>query len=161
LAAAVAADIERALQGGGGIPARVLFLLNVSDGAPMAAGTDTAAQAMIEAAGATNALSGFSGYRPLSLEAALRANPDVILVMEQTLDRLGGVEELLTIPALRLTLAGRCRCVVAMEGTLLLGFGPRTAQAISLLRDALGKSREHGGAQVVSTAVHVPGWSTP
>lgn len=152
LAATVAAEIDAVLADTlPGEPVRVLFLLSVRDGAPMASGSDTAAAAMIEAVGARNALSGFSGYRPLSMEAALRADPDVILVMEQTLERLGGVDALVGMPALRLTPAGRCRCVVAMEGTLLLTFGPRTALAITLLRDALRASQEAGGARIVST----------
>ncbi|TVS13856.1 MAG: hemin ABC transporter substrate-binding protein [Gammaproteobacteria bacterium] len=151
LAAAVAAEIDAVL---GSIaqdePIRVLFLLSVRDGAPMASGSDTAAAAMIEAAGAQNALTAFSGYRPLSMEAALRARPDVILVMEQTLERIGGVDALVGMPALRLTPAGRCHCVVAMEGTLLLTFGPRTALAITWLRDALQSSRKTGSVQLVS-----------
>ncbi len=152
LAAAVASEIDAVLADAlPGEPPRVLFLLSVRGGAPMASGRDTAAAAMIEAVGARNALSGFSGYRPLSMEAALRAEPDVILVMEQTLERVGGVDVLVGMPALRHTPAGRCRCVVAMEGTLLLSFGPRTALAITRLRDALRASGEAGGAQIVST----------
>lgn len=154
MAARIAEEIETALQRSGDVPARVLFMINVTDGAPMAAGSDTAAEAMIEAAGASNALSGFSGFRPLSMEAALRASPDVILIMEQTLERIGGIETLMAIPALRMTPAGRCRCVVSMEGTLLLSFGPRTAAAITALREALSESLDRGGVKVVPTAMN-------
>lgn len=162
LALAVADEIDAVLDDGASAdPPTVLFLLSVRDGAPMAAGRDTAAAAMIEAAGARNAMAGFSGYRPLSMEAAMRAEPDVILVMEQTLERLGGVDALVGMPALRLTPAGRCRCVVAMEGTLLLTFGPRTALAITLLRDALRESPQVAGARIVSAETYVDSPAAP
>jgi len=150
LAQRIAAELDTALHGDGGAASRVLFLLNVRDGAPMASGSATSAAAMIEAAGAVNAVSGFSGYRPLSMEAALRAAPDVILIMEQTLTQIGGVDALLDMPALRFTPAGRCRCVVAMEGTLMLSLGPRTASAITLLRRALREVRSRDGAVILA-----------
>lgn len=146
LARSIAAEIGAVLESRAETRLRVLFLLNVSDGAPMGSGGDTAAAAMIEAAGAENAVTGFSGYRPLSMEAALRAEPDVILLMEQTLTRIGGVDALLNLPALRLTPAARCRCVVAMEGTLLLSLGPRTADAIKRLHNELDDLRKRVGA---------------
>ena len=113
---------------------RVLFLLTVgSGGAPLAAGLNTSAAGIIELAGGINVVDAFEGYRPLSPEAAVAAAPEVILMTEQSLSALGGGEGLRGIPEIALTPAGQQGRVVAMDGLLLLGFGPRTAVAITQL----------------------------
>ena len=122
-----------------GLPGRprVLFLLSIGRGAPLAAGRDTAAAAIIGLAGGVNAVDAFDGYKPLSPEAAVAAAPEILLVSERSLRLLGGRDGVLDIPEIRLTPAGRARRVVAMDGLLLLGFGPRTGEAIRLLAGAL------------------------
>ena len=113
---------------------RVLFLLSIGrGGAPLAAGRKTAAAAIIELAGGVNAVDAFEGYKPLSPEAAIAAAPDVILVNNRSLRLLGGREGLLGIPEIKLTPAGQNRRIVAMDGLLLLGFGPRISVAIAQL----------------------------
>ncbi len=116
---------------------RVLFILSVKDGAPLAGGQDTSAEAMIEAAGGMNAALGFEGYKTMSSEAVLAAQPDVILMMEEHAERLGGSDKLLGRPDIAQTPAGKTGALIAMEGMLLLGFGPRTPEAIAELARAL------------------------
>lgn len=115
----------------------VLFLLSIGRGAPLAAGRDTSAAGIVALAGGINAVNGFDRYKPLSREAAAGAAPDVLLVTERTLDLLGGADALLARPEVSLTPAGRDGRLVVMDGLLLLGFGPRTPQAIRLLAAAL------------------------
>jgi iron complex transport system substrate-binding protein len=110
---------------------RVLFVM-AHGGAPMVGGRDTAADAMLELAGAVNAASGITGYKPLTAEAALAAAPDVILVTDQALET-GGIDALLQRPGLALTPAGRAKRVATMDAVLLLGFGPRLPQAVDEL----------------------------
>ncbi len=116
----------------------VLFLLSVGNGgAPLAGGAETSAAGIVELAGGRNAVSAFTGYKPLSPEAAVAAAPDVVLVTERTLELLGGPEAVLARPEVALTPAGRRRRLIAMDGLLLLGFGPRTPQAARQLAAAL------------------------
>ena len=117
---------------------RVLFLLSIGrGGALLAAGRKTAAAAIIELAGGVNAVDAFEGYKPLSPEAAVAAAPDVILVTNRSLRLLGGRAGLLGIPEIALTPAGQGRRIIAMDGLLLLGFGPRTGIAIEQLAKRL------------------------
>lgn len=120
---------------------RVLFLLSVGRGAPLAAGRSTSAQAVIELAGGVNAISEFEGYKPISPEAFATAAPDHVLVTERTLERMGGESGVLAIPGLAITPAGQARRLIAMDGLLLLGFGPRTPQAIEQLAGYLHPER--------------------
>lgn len=92
---------------------------------------------MIELAGGSNALTGFSGYRPVSSEALTQARPEVLLVPEHALGAMGGAEGILSQPGIELTCAGHQRRLVVMDGLYLLGFGPRLGEAVTDLAQAL------------------------
>lgn len=117
---------------------RILFLLSIGNGgAPLAAGRETSAAGIIELAGGVNAVNAFEGYKALSPEALVEAAPDVLLVTRRSLGLLGGADSLLQVPEISQTPAGRNGRIVAMDGLLLLGFGPRTPQAIAELATKL------------------------
>ena len=116
---------------------RVLFVLSTDGGKIQASGTDTAANGIIALAGAVNVISDYSGYKALTEEAIIAAAPDVILMMERGEDTAAIDAELFGNPAIALTQAGRDHAVIRLEGSYLLGFGPRTADAVSELVDAL------------------------
>ena len=118
-------------------PLRVLFVLGHSGMQSMVAGQHTAADAMIQYAGARNAIDAFSGYRVLTPEAAGSAAPDVILTTDDALKSAGGAAAFAANPALALTPAGRAGRVIAMDDLLLLGFGPRLPLAVSQLSDRI------------------------
>lgn len=102
-------------------------------GTLMLAGDDTTAAAMLRLSGATNAATGFSGYKPFSAESLIAAAPDAIVVPSRGLASLGGVAGVLALPGVRETPAGRARRIIAIDDLLLLGFGPRLPLAISEL----------------------------
>ncbi|MEL6919534.1 MAG: ABC transporter substrate-binding protein [Pseudomonadota bacterium] len=116
---------------------RVMFILSTQGGRIMASGTATGADGIIRMAGGANAVSSFEGYKPLSDEAAAAAAPDVILMMNRGGDHASTDDELFALPALAVTPAAETRSVVRMNGLLLLGFGPRTAQAVEQLNQEL------------------------
>lgn len=116
---------------------RVLFVLSTQGGRVMASGTGTGADGIIRMAGAINAISEFEGYKPLSDEAVSAAAPDVILMMDRSGDHATSDEALFALPALLATPAAHARAVVRMDGLLLLGFGPRIANAVVALNRAL------------------------
>ena len=116
---------------------RVLFVLAHGGGQLRVAGEGTAADAMLQLAGARNALAGLQGYKPLTAEAALQAAPELILCTDQGLQVQGGADGLLKAPGLALTPAGRAGRVASMEALLLLGFGPRLPQAVAELTSKL------------------------
>lgn len=130
------AELAKRLSTATGKP-RVLFLLSMGGGAPQAAGRDTAADGIIRLAGGTNAIDGYAGYRPLSPEAVIASRADFVLVTQQTVQAMGGIEAVLNQPALRQTPAGRSGKVLQFDTLLLLGFGPRTPQAAEELATAL------------------------
>ncbi|MFO7244379.1 MAG: ABC transporter substrate-binding protein [Actinomycetes bacterium] len=81
---------------------------------------------------------GIRGLAPLTDEAVLAANPDVILVMTDGLESVGGVDGLLASkPAIALTAAGENRRFIVMDDRELLGFGPRSADVLDALARAI------------------------
>lgn len=115
---------------------RVLFILQHGGGAPMAGGRETAADSIIRLSGAQNAVTEYTGYKPLTPEAAAALQPDVILTTARGLAQAGGKDALLAAPGLALTPAARTGSLIVMDALLLLGFGPRTVQAAATLHEA-------------------------
>ena len=106
---------------------RVVFLLSAGAGNFMAAGHDTAADRAIALAGGSNAIQGYSGYKPLSAEALVAAAPDALVVMSERVDSAGDIDQILALPGMAQTPAGKQRQVIFVDGQALLGFGPRNA----------------------------------
>lgn len=119
---------------------RVLFILSHSPGSVMVGGKGTSSDAMIGYAGARNAVEGFDGFKPLTPEAVIAAQPDIVLFTEQGMGVVGGVDGALKLPGLAQTPAGQKRRMVALEAMFMLGFGPRLPQALSALDQLLTKA---------------------
>lgn len=115
---------------------KVLFIYARGAGSLMVAGEDTQLEKMIELAGGQNAVSGFSDFKPLTPEAVVAANPDIILMFESGAQSLNGKSGISAVPGVSMTNAGKNKRFVTMEGLLLSGFGPRTGKAISTLNHA-------------------------
>jgi iron complex transport system substrate-binding protein len=116
---------------------RVLFIISMQGGKVMASGSNTAAAAMIELAGGQNVVTAYSGYKQMTDEAVIDAAPDVILMMDRRGNHDFDAETLFGHPAIATTPAAKSHNVVRMDGLYLLGFGPRTADAIADLAKRL------------------------
>ena len=116
----------------------VMFILSMRGGRVLVSGSNTAADGIITLSGAANAVADFEGYKPLTDEAIAAAAPDVILMMDRGGDQFAADLELFSHPALSVTPAALNRRVVRINGLLLLGFGPRTPDAVKALSSALG-----------------------
>ncbi|NMR26175.1 ABC transporter substrate-binding protein [Pseudoalteromonas sp. NEC-BIFX-2020_015] len=107
----------------------VLFVLSVRSGQPIVAGAGTSANELITAAGGVNAAaSAITNWKPLSTEAALAINPDIIITMgRHGDDPLPKIEKLAHF---KYTNAVKNGQVHSFDGSYLLGMGPRTPQAV-------------------------------
>ncbi len=116
---------------------KVLFIYARGAGTMMVAGQRTAPNGMIQLAGAENAVTDFNDFKPLSAEALVAANPDVILMFESGLKSMGGIDGLLKVQGIAETNAGKNKKVIEMDGQLLTGFGPRLGKAVAELASKL------------------------
>jgi iron complex transport system substrate-binding protein len=116
---------------------KVLFIYARGAGNLMVAGKQNPVQKVIEMAGGQNAITGFDRFKPLTPEALVKANPDIILMFESGIKSLDGDNGVLKVPGVANTNAGRNKALIAMDGQLLTGFSPRLGQAVYELNQKL------------------------
>lgn len=109
---------------------KVLFIYARGAGTANVGGTDTPSDAMIKLAGGENPVTGFAQYKPLTPEALVAAQPDVILLPSRGLDSMGGVDGILNLPGVKETPAGKNKKIIGVDDMLLLGFTPRMGQGV-------------------------------
>tara|TARA_R100001132_G_scaffold1150_3_gene1322 strand:- start:16424 stop:17539 length:1116 start_codon:yes stop_codon:yes gene_type:complete len=139
--AATVAEIAEILPADEALRPRVIFLyLRGSSGIYYLFGEGSGADELIAGLGGIDVAAelGWSGERPMTDEALIAADPDVILVMTDGLESVGGVDALLAAkPAIALTHAGQNRRFVDMADGDVLSFGPRSAAVLDALARAV------------------------
>lgn len=116
---------------------KVLFIYARGAGTLLVAGEGTPIQSLIELAGGTNAISGFSEFKPLTPEALVAANPDVVLLFNTGAEELQGNEALMRVPGMANTKAGRDQAFITLQPVVMAGFGPRVGEAVAQLNKEL------------------------
>lgn len=98
-------------------------------------GDGTGIDWLIEATGATDIADelGIVDTAELTAEAITAAAPDVLLVTEDGLASVGGVDGLFALPSLAGTPAAAHHAVLAYDAQLMLGNGPRTGSFLAAL----------------------------
>lgn len=120
---------------------RMMFLyLRGASGVYYLFGEESGADVLITSLGGIDVAGeiGLQGLKPMTDEALVAANPDLILVMTDGLASVGGVDALLdSKPAIALTRAGQNRRFVDMADGEILSFGPRTPAVLDALARAV------------------------
>lgn len=113
-------------------------------GTQLVLGRNSATHWLIEAAGGRNVadILDLDDYTPITAEALLSANPDVILVPSAGLESVGGIDGLLGVGGISETSAGINKAILSYDDQLLLGNGPRSGALLEqLTTDLLAVSR--------------------
>ena len=120
---------------------RMMFVyLRGTSGVYYLFGQESGSDVLITALGGVDVAAeiGLEGMRPMTDEAMVAANPDLILVMTSGLASVGGVSGLLEArPAIALTEAGKNQRFVEMDDGEILSFGPRTVTVLDALARAI------------------------
>ncbi|MCH8531235.1 MAG: ABC transporter substrate-binding protein [Saccharospirillum sp.] len=114
-------------------PLRAMFVMDAGTRGFQVAGQNTRAHGALELAGLINVFADIRDYKPLTPEAAIAANPDVILVFHSQ----ENLQTLAANPALAMTNAvqnGRIRTIDDID---LLAFGPRLGWSLEQLAERL------------------------
>lgn len=124
---------------------KIAFLyLRGNAGVYLIGGNGSGADSIIAALGAKDAGAelGIEGFAPLTAESLAKANPDVLMVMNEGLESVGGIEKLLALPGVSSTSAAKNSAVLQADDRVLLSFGPQTPNVISCLADQLSSFNE-------------------
>jgi len=137
----------------------VLLLLAAGNGPLLGAGANTAASAIIGLSGGDLAFPEMQGYKAVSLEPVLAADPDWIVMPSHVAMALGGPEGVSSLDVVSRTRAGAAGRVAIIDSHYLLGFGPRASQAAADLASLLypdagipGLGRDTSPSTLVSLA---------
>lgn len=123
----------------------IAFLyLRGNAGVYLIGGKGSGADSIISTLGAKDAGTelGIEGFAPLTAEALAKANPDILMVMNQGLESVGGIEKLLALPGVSSTTAAKNSAVIQADDRVLLAFGPQTPSVISCLAVQLASFNE-------------------
>ncbi len=103
----------------------------------MVAGKNTPMEKIITLAGGENAINEFDDFKPLTPEAVVKANPDILFLFKSGLAGAGGNEAVLKMPGVAQTNAGKNKKIISMDGGLASSFGPRLGEAVVELNKLL------------------------
>lgn len=108
----------------------------------MVAGKNTPMANIINIAGGENVANDFESFKPLTPEALVQYNPDVLLFFSSGLQSAGGIDGVLKTPGVAQTNAGKNKKIIAMDGGLMSSFGPRLGEAALSLNKLLVESTQ-------------------
>lgn len=108
----------------------------------MTSSRGTAAQ-MIKWAGGEMAVQDESGMRQLSAEIVAASDPDIILLTDSGLNRLGSLDDIATLPGVAGTKAVTTNRVYTINQHDFIYFGPRTGENILKLQKILHQGGEN------------------
>ncbi|WP_336983354.1 MULTISPECIES: heme/hemin ABC transporter substrate-binding protein [unclassified Cedecea] len=111
-------------------PVKAMFILSAGGSVPQVAGAGSVADSILSMAGAKN-IARHRQYQSYSTEAMIAANPEVIVATTQMTQ--GNPEALKAIPGITHTSAWKNKRIVIIDQALILGMGPRVAEAVELL----------------------------
>ncbi|WP_052045552.1 heme/hemin ABC transporter substrate-binding protein [Cedecea neteri] len=111
-------------------PVKAMFILSAGGSVPQVAGAGSVADTILTMAGAKN-IAWHRQYQNYSTEAMIAANPEVIVATTQMTQ--GNPEALKAIPGITHTSAWKNKRIVILDQALILGMGPRVAEAVEQL----------------------------
>ena len=110
---------------------KVLSLMSMS-GTNSVAGKNTTIDALITIAGGEN-LAKHNSFKSYTAESIIAINPEVIILNKYSIDQLGGLDKIATIPGITETAAFKNNRITIIDDSYLFGIGPRVDEAAKLL----------------------------
>lgn len=135
------AEIAKLVPSDDGLKPRIAFLyVRGAAGIYYLFGKGSGADSIIDSLGAVDVADeiGWVGEKPLTDEALVSLNPDIILVMTKGLESTGGVEGLIEAqPSIALTNAGKHRRIIDVEDSIIFAGGTRIPDVLDGLARAV------------------------
>ena len=110
---------------------KVLALMSMG-GNNSVAGKNTTIDALITIAGGEN-LANHNSFKSYTAEALITLNPEVIILNKHSIDQLGGLDKVNTIPGITETAAFKNNRITIIDDSYLFGIGPRVDEAAKIL----------------------------
>lgn len=141
LSAQLEADIKkfeaRRAEVGDASKKKALFIYMRGPKTTFVLGDETNPGRMLALVGAENAMPSVKATAPISAEALIAAQPEVIVTFTHGLESVGGIDGLLKLPGVAHTPAGKNKRIIVMDDLYLGGFTNRAGKAALDLLNAL------------------------
>jgi len=111
---------------------KALCIYNRGTSTTSIAGDETFGE-ILKYVGATNAVSGITGYKPLNTEALIAADPEYLVMLSSGFESLGGMDGVLKVAGVAQTTAGRKKQIIVIDALKLTNFGPRFGETVKEL----------------------------
>ena len=108
---------------------KFLIILMMRGTSPVVAGTNTSGDGFLKSLGLQNSMSEVDGWKPVSKEEIILADPEYIIVTDRAFKSFSSKEQFFLKTGTNLTRAGKENNLIVKDGMALLGFGPRTLDA--------------------------------
>lgn len=112
---------------------QAIFLMDVGDRGPVAAGLNTVPNMLFELSNHQNIVTDFEGFKPYSAERLIQIKPDVIVMPSHVVERMGGVDKICQNMTIAMATEHSGCDILVMDALLALGFGSRIDQAVNIL----------------------------
>ena len=110
-----------------------IFLMDVGDRGPVAAGYDTVPDMLFNLAGLDNIVDDYDGFKPFSAEQLISIQPDLIVMPSHVVAKMGGAEHICKIHVIAMSTARNGCQLLVMDALLALGYGTRIDEAVEVL----------------------------
>ncbi|MGJ8662847.1 MAG: heme/hemin ABC transporter substrate-binding protein [Marinicella sp.] len=110
-----------------------VFLMDVGDRGPVAAGQNTVPNMLMKLAHINNIVNEFEGFKPYSAERLIQIKPELIIMPSHVVERMGGEEKICQNLTIAMTTADRGCDILVLDALLALGFGTRIDDAVKVL----------------------------
>tara|TARA_B100001113_G_scaffold53787_2_gene39731 strand:+ start:623 stop:1501 length:879 start_codon:yes stop_codon:yes gene_type:complete len=105
---------------------KIMLILSMQGTSPIVAGKGTSGDGFIKIVGAQNVFQSFEGWKPVSVEAIIKINPDYFIIPSREIHKNSDIQSLTTNPIFSNTEAGAKKNFIFEDSMAMLGFGPRT-----------------------------------
>ena len=107
---------------------KALLVLMMRGTSPIIAGKKTSGHGLLTSVGLQNSMADINGWKPVSKEEIILANPDYVIITDRALKGFSSLQDFKSKTGVKLTNAGKNNNIIIDDGMALLGFGPRTLE---------------------------------
>ena len=111
----------------------VVFLMDVGDRGPVAAGKNTVPDMLFHLAGFNNIVTEYEGFKPYSTEQLIKIQPEVVVMPSHVVEKMGGKKKICELEIMVMATTRHGCDVLVLDALLALGYGTRIDEAVSIL----------------------------
>lgn len=120
---------------------RALFIYARGAALLFAGGKETIANSAMNYIGVENAVTSFTGFKPLTPEAVIAADPELIIMLNNGVKSIGGMKGVFKLPGVSQTTAGKKQQIVLVDDLHFLTFSSKTLDELKRIYSVINETK--------------------